>query len=99
VHVIIWRYKVKAGRSTEFEKHYAPCGTWAEFFRRAQGYLRTELLHDLTELDIYWTLDYWKAEEDFALFKQANGAEYLKIDQNMQEFTEIEERIGSFRTL
>lgn len=44
MYVIIWGYQVKAGCIPEFEKIYYSNGAWAELFRKAPGYISTELL-------------------------------------------------------
>jgi len=48
-HVILWEFLVKPGREKEFERIYGPEGDWARLFARAEGYVRSDLLRDLSD--------------------------------------------------
>lgn len=91
-YVIVWRFAA-SGRA-EFERHYAPGGTWAAFFRRDPHYLRTELLRG--EGNDYLTLDYWTSRDAYLSFRAANRAEYEELDRRFEALTEREERIGEY---
>ena len=43
---IVWRYAAAPGAEARFAEIYGPEGDWARLFRRAPGYVRTELLRD-----------------------------------------------------
>ena len=44
--VTLWEFRVAPGRQAEFERNYGPGGPWIPLFRRAPGYLGSELLQD-----------------------------------------------------
>ena len=94
MYVLLWRYRVLRGKEAEFERHYAPEGTWARFFSAGQGYLGTELLGDGRHE--YVTIDRWESELDYLRFRAANQAEYVSIDERCARLTEREEALGAF---
>jgi len=57
VLVIVWEFRVKAGRKAEFEQRYGPRGDWAQLFRRSPAYRGTDLLRDTADANRYLTLD------------------------------------------
>lgn len=95
--VIIWSYVVRPERQSEFEQAYGPNGEWAELFRKAEGYFRTELLHDTETPDRYTTLDYWHSEDDYNKFHNQFVSEYQALDARFEEWTVSETLIGRFR--
>lgn len=95
-YVIVWEFQVRQGNAAEFEAKYGPEGGWAWFFRRSAGYLRTELVRDVTVVNRFLTLDYWRTEEAFNEFKQQNLAEYERLDKEFEGLTEQETRLGAF---
>jgi hypothetical protein len=40
---ILWEFHVRQDQRSDFERHYAAGGTWAEFFQRDAGYKGTQL--------------------------------------------------------
>jgi heme-degrading monooxygenase HmoA len=82
-----------AGR---FVKHYGPDGTWARFFQRGEGYIRTELVRDVADRERFLTLDYWQSQGEFKRFREQNQAEYERLDKEFEKLTEAETRLGSF---
>jgi hypothetical protein len=44
MHVILWEFTIKPEKQQTFLDAYGPEGNWAQLFRRAEGYLGTELL-------------------------------------------------------
>ena len=65
-------------------------------FRRSEGYIKTELLRDVTDERRFLTLDYWKSEEDFNRFRKQHLADYERLDKEFEGFTEQETRLGAF---
>ena len=94
-YLIIWEFRVRAGGG-RFEKVYGPLGDWARFFARDDGYVRTELNHDLKDSRRYLTLDFWVSREAYENFRQQNATEYAALDQKFEELTESELEIGRF---
>ena len=95
-YVIVWEFRVKAGREAEFVEKYGPEGVWARFFRRSEGYIRTELVNDVTDRLRFLTLDYWKSQEAFKVFRKQNLAEHERLDKEFEGLTEQETRLGAF---
>jgi heme-degrading monooxygenase HmoA len=96
--VIVWEFRVRTENEKEFVKHYGPDGTWARFFRRREGYIRTELVRDVSDRERFLTLDYWQSEEDFKRFREQNLAEYERLDKQFEGLTKKETRLGAFET-
>ena len=94
-HVIVWEFRIRPEAETEFVEKYGPEGIWAKFFRGGQGYIRTELVRDVTDRKRYLTLDYWQSEEEFKKFREQNLAEYKKIDRECERLTESETYLGA----
>ena len=65
-------------------------------FRRSEGYIKTELLRDVTDERRFLTLDYWKSEEDFNRFRKQHLADYERLDKEFEGLTEQETRLGAF---
>jgi len=91
--VAVWKFIVLPRNSEEFERHYGPGGTWSQLFRKAPGYIRTELYKG--EPGEYLTLDFWETPETYLEFKAARGAEYAELDAELEKLTEREEAIVS----
>jgi heme-degrading monooxygenase HmoA len=99
MYLIIWRFEPRAGRLEEFEAAYAPDGPWGQLFRKAEGYLGTELLRDSANPDGYLTLDKWRTEVDFEHFKQTYGTEYEALDRQLEGLTSTESKVGTFLSM
>ena len=95
-YVIVWEFRVRRERESEFVQKYGPEGAWARFFRGSAGYRRTELLKDVADIDRYLTLDFWQTEEEFERFRNENRAEYERLDREFEGLTEEETRLGAF---
>ena len=96
--VILWEFRVKRDKLYEFRRAYAPGGDWDLLFRRAKGFVRTELLRDRDDRMRFLTVDTWDSRRDYDAFRAAFDDEYLKIDARTEAFTDSEERIGIFET-
>ena len=79
-----------------FEKVYGPLGDWARFFARDDGYVRTELNHDLKDSRRYTTLDFWISEDAYENFREQHASEYAVLDHKFEVLTESELEIGKF---
>jgi heme-degrading monooxygenase HmoA len=97
-HVIVWEFRVAAGKEAEFIEKYGPEGIWASFFREGRGYIRTELVQDVADPGRFLTLDYWRSEENFKRFREQNLAEYERLDEQFEGLTKTETRLGVFET-
>ena len=73
---LVFRYEVRDPE--EFERVYGPEGEWTEFFRRANGYIGTELLRDLEEPERYLVIDRWESVDAYNAFLAEFQEEYLR---------------------
>ena len=92
--VLVWRYRVPRETEAAFLESYAADGAWARLFRRADGYLGTELLRgdaepDGTSVD-FVTLDRWESRQRHADFLARFGAAYRRLDEACEGLTEAE---------
>jgi len=94
--VIMWEFRVRPGSEARFEEVYGPAGEWAEFFRRGEGYLGTELYQDTKAAGRYLTLDFWVSEAAYQYFRRLHAADYQALDARSEALTEHETPLGSF---
>lgn len=92
----IWEFRVKPSRINDFESLYGSNGQWARLFRKAPGYIKTELLKDPRETNRYLTLDYWADRQAYERFRQDFSAEFNRLDESGEDNTESERHIGDF---
>jgi heme-degrading monooxygenase HmoA/catechol 2,3-dioxygenase-like lactoylglutathione lyase family enzyme len=91
-----WEYEVPPEAEPEFLASYAPDGAWARLFRRAPGYVRTELLRDRRQPGRYLTVDYWRDEGAFQGFRREFAAEFDALDRSCSALTRREIHLGDF---
>ncbi|HEV2113714.1 MAG TPA: antibiotic biosynthesis monooxygenase family protein [Terriglobales bacterium] len=94
--VYIWSFQVKRGSEAAFERAYGPAGDWVQLFRKAPGYLKTELLSDTEQPGRYVTIDHWESERAQHSFRERFAAEFEAIDKSCEALTESETLIGHF---
>ena len=95
-YVIVWEFRVRPQKEKDFVEKYGPDGSWARFFRRGQGYIRTELVRDVADPMRFLTLDYWQSQSVFKKFREQHRAEYERLDKEFEGLTEKETRLSSF---
>ena len=94
--MIVWEFRVRQEKVEEFIEKYGPEANWAWFFRGSNGYIRTELVRDVSDHLRFLTLDVWKTEADFNDFRERHLAEYKRLDREFEGLTERETRLGAF---
>lgn len=87
---------MKAEQRNRFEQVYGGDGAWAQLFRNAEGYLRSELVHDLEDSSRYLTFDFWTSRSAYVRFREQNSIAYQAIDQQCEALTEREAEVGRF---
>jgi heme-degrading monooxygenase HmoA len=95
--VVVWEFRVKAGKRREFERVYGPSGAWAKLFRSDQSFIRTQLIRDLEMAGRYLTIDVWDSREAYLRFKKEKRAVYGVIDEKCESLTDAETLIGTFQ--
>ncbi|MBL8644005.1 MAG: antibiotic biosynthesis monooxygenase [Rhodospirillaceae bacterium] len=96
MYVIVWRFTVKPEAVADFERAYGPAGDWVRIFRNAPGFVRTDLLKDTSQPNVYLTLDHWRDEAAFAAFNPKANAAYVALDAVCEAYTLHEEKLGAF---
>jgi heme-degrading monooxygenase HmoA len=95
----LWEFEVDTEHRDEFLQAYGPDGLWVQLFRRAPGYLRTELFRDRARPDRFVTLDYWESESAWRLFREYFAADFEALDARCQALTARETEIGRFEAM
>jgi heme-degrading monooxygenase HmoA len=90
----VWKFVVREEAVGEFERHYGPDGMWASLFRKARGYLGTELYRSVANGGEYVTIDRWVDEAAYAAFRETHAAEYAALDAQCEALTVNEERVA-----
>jgi heme-degrading monooxygenase HmoA len=96
-YVYLWEFRVAPERVAAFERSYGPDGDWVSLFRRAPGYLRRELLRDLSEPLRFVSVDYWESRSAWEGFPTRFAAEYAALDSICETLTLRETELGRFR--
>ena len=94
--VYIWRYMIRPGRKADFLAAYHSEGDWAELFSRDSNYLKTELLQDVSDENVFITIDYWTSESARNSFRESFADEFGELDKKCEAFTVSEVLIGDF---
>ena len=92
----IWTFKVHPEHVEAFRRHYGEDGAWAQLFRRARGYLGTQLLEDHADPLRFMTIDTWRSVEDYEAFRLSYASDYAALDRVCEGFTSEETLIGNF---
>jgi quinol monooxygenase YgiN len=98
VFVYIWEFFVKEGCRSEFKKYYGPEGDWVLLFRKAKGYISTDLHQDISNVHRFITVDSWNSKEDRDNFQKEYSNEFELLDKQCERFTEHEHLIGNFES-
>jgi quinol monooxygenase YgiN len=93
-YTAVWRYRVKPAKSADFIRAYGAEGIWVDLFRKAEGYLSTELVQDHADSAVFVTIDRWESRASYDAFRKRFADEYLSIDTRCAAYTEDEERLA-----
>lgn len=92
----IWQFQVAPDRLAEFERHYAPGGSWTDLFALGRGYVGTVLLKDRVDPLRYITVDTWESVEAYRHFRSSFETRYRALDAVCAGFTTSEVSLGEF---
>ena len=95
-YTYIWAFKVLPEHVDAFCREYGEGGAWTQLFRRAPGYLGTQLLQDRTDPLRFITIDTWRSAEDYEAFRAAYTSDYAALDRLCEGWTLEETLIGHF---
>lgn len=93
----IWEYEVPPEAEAEFLTRYAPDGSWVRLFRRAPGYIGTDLYRDRDRPERFVTVDHWRSEAAFREFRERFAAEFEALDRECARLTRREAALGRLR--
>lgn len=93
-YAYIWEYVVRPEHVARFEQTYRPDGAWVDLFKRAPGYIRTELHRDRQNPNRFLTIDYWESVEAWDEFRVETSSEFEALDSRCEELTLEEREIG-----
>jgi len=96
VCMIVWSFRPRPGRESEFEEAYGPSGRWATLFQNEPGYLGTDLLRAEDGSGRYLTVDRWQSRAEYEAFRATKPAEYESVDRACEALTSSEERVGDY---
>jgi heme-degrading monooxygenase HmoA len=94
---IVFRYEVRD--PVAFEEAYGPEGEWAQFFSNGQGYIGTELLHDVDEPERFLVIDRWESAEAYNAFLAEFQQEYMRRSDEARLHYVQELRFGTFENI
>ena len=93
---VLWEFIVPPVHRAAFEAAYKPDGVWATLFRRDPAYHETVLIQDSEQVGRYLTVDVWEDKDSYLRFKDRFASEYERIDEECEELTASERRVGIF---
>jgi heme-degrading monooxygenase HmoA len=96
MYVYIWQYEVRPDAEDRFRQTYGQDGAWVALFRRAPGYVGTDLLQDRQRPRRYLTIDRWDSVESHAGFRARFAAEFAALDRECAALTVREIQLGEF---
>jgi heme-degrading monooxygenase HmoA len=96
MYVVIWQYVVAPERAAAFERAYGTDGEWVALFRRADGYVDTQLHRHEKDASCYLTIDRWNNSEHYEAFRRDHALEYSAIDTACGTLTLEERLIGAY---
>lgn len=94
-----WEFTAAPDKLEEFKRVYGEDGEWVRLFRRAAGYLRSELLQDQANPWRFITVDYWESEAAWRSFREKFLHEYENLDVVCEQVTIRERELGRFSPL
>ncbi len=95
-YMYMWEYHVSKNHIDEFEKAYGLNGDWVNLFKKAEGYIETELHKDINNEGRYITVDYWQSKEACINFRNKYQKEFNEIDERCETYTVKEISLGEF---
>lgn len=96
VYAYMWEYTVKTEYKMTFEEFYSPGGRWTQLFKKAKGFIRTELFHDELDSVKYITIDYWVSKSHQNEFILTYANDYKQLDTECAMFATKERYVGEF---
>jgi heme-degrading monooxygenase HmoA len=96
-YIYAWEFFAAPGKLAEFRRVYGAEGDWVKLFRRAPGYIRSELYQDQVNPQRFVTVDHWESEAAWHAFREKFRHEYEDLDVICEQVTVKEREIGRFQ--
>src|SRR5208337_4169390 len=96
MHIVIWDFTVREEYIQQFISAYGSNGDWASLFRRAEGYLGTELLRSSRRANVFLTGDRCEGAACVYIFQELFGAEYKRLGRRLEGYVVSEKKVGVF---
>jgi heme-degrading monooxygenase HmoA len=96
MHVIIWQFIVLDPQLEQFVEAYGSGGEWVRLFRRAEGYIGTDLLRSWGDSTLFLTVDRWESAACFDRFREDFSDEYRRLDARLMGLSASEKKVGIF---
>lgn len=93
---VVWEFVARPDRVRDFENCYASSGSWAELFRRSEGFRGTALLRDTENARRFLIIDSWENAAAYRAMRERFRKEYVELDRVCEGFMESERRVGEF---
>lgn len=97
--VVVWDFRVRKERVTEFEKIYSAEGDWVRLFERGDGFLGSHLMRDESSPVRFMAIDRWRDSTAYEAFHWRFQKEYDALNQRCAGLLDQEIRVGTFETL
>jgi heme-degrading monooxygenase HmoA len=92
---IVWEFEADPRLTAEFEREYGGHGAWETFFRRAAGYLGSELFRSAAVPSRYLTVDRWTSRAAYEAFRAGFAEEYAALDTHCATLTRSERLVAA----
>jgi len=91
---LVWQFETDPERRESFEAAYGPEGLWVALFRRADGFLGTELFREIGGRCRYVTVDRWISRGAYDAFRLLHAAAHAALDARCATLTLREDFLG-----
>lgn len=95
-YTYVWEYRVRPDADEAFRREYGPHGGWVALFRRAPGYVSTQLYRDRADPQRYLTIDTWESRAAHDRFRLQFADAFHALDCACGRLTVSEVRLGEF---
>jgi heme-degrading monooxygenase HmoA len=96
IYTYVWEFVVLPEQIEPFLRAYGPAGEWVRLFRRAPGYVRTELHRDGSDPCRFITIDYWESADHWQAFRSQFAQQFETLDAKGERLTQRETELGHF---
>jgi hypothetical protein len=91
--VRVWRYQVAPAMRAEFEREYAPDGSWARLFALSPGFVETRLYADVNAPGAYLTVDRFAVQQAWQHVQAEHAEEYRSLATRLGHLTAEQEEL------